>query len=245
MGGGPVHSFPYVIGQASALLLGFPNRDLWYLVAFLFVAAIIISGVMQLYRASDSRWIFYASATIFAPGALVLLAQPVYLHFRYFIICFPFFLLLVVRLARKWYDILRKGKRFLVLVSIALLIAGHIPKIHALLTLRRGQYTAALEYIAGSAPLRIIRIGTDQDFRNGMIFRFYVPRIKGGERLRYIEQNRWGAEPPDWIVLHSFDTHFRPVSGLSVGMHHYTLERQYRHADMSGWSWFLFKRVAD
>lgn len=245
LGGGPVYSVPRVIGQACALILGLPDNDKWYKAAFLIVAAVITAGVWNLYQKRDSRWVFYASAVAFAPAILLFFIIPEYLYFRYFILSFPFFLLLLGQLVSRWYQILPKQARWLAPLVIFILVAGHIPKTHTLLTRGRGHYAEALQYIAECSPFRIVSIGSDHDFRNQIIFAFYAPLIKGGERLRYIEQNRWKMEIPDWIILHSQETQFQPPLSFTLGPYRYSLERRYPYAGISGWSWFLFKRAAD
>lgn len=59
VGGGPTYSVWFVIRQASALLIGFPEGPLFSGLAMIVVLAIMVAGVYNLYSASDGQWLFY------------------------------------------------------------------------------------------------------------------------------------------------------------------------------------------
>ena len=63
-------------------------------------------------------------------------------------VCFPFLYLLLARLACRGVRALPNGGRWLPAAAVALLIAGQIPRVNALLSLGRGSYSRALADIA-------------------------------------------------------------------------------------------------
>jgi hypothetical protein len=126
--------------------------------------------------------------------------------------------------------------------AVSLLIAGQIPRVWALDTLGRGSYSKALAQIAERSPDGIVLVGSDQDFRNHLLFAFYAPRVPGGNRLRYIEQSDWDRYPPDWLILQGQDPSYQPPRASVARGHAYRLTDEYRFSGDSGWSWFLFRR---
>src|SRR5262249_8546536 len=90
----------------------------------------------------------------------------------------------------------------------------------------------------------IVRVGSDHDFRNRLVFDYFAPRVAGGDRLRYVEQSRWRLELPDWILRQSEDPFATPSQRWSlITGDTFELRGEYRFCGSSGWSWFLFKRI--
>lgn len=245
IGTGPKHGLLEVAGQAAAMVLGFPDRPGFRGAAILLVIALTCLGSLGLRRRGDPSWALYPTVLILSPALLMITVRPEYPCFRYFVIGAPHFLLLMAYLAVRYYRLLPRTRRWWVPAALILVLAGQTPRIGRLLRYGRGDYSAALEYIAGTTPDRLQRIGSDQDFRNGMLFDFYAPRVPGGDRLRYVPQSRWAEEPPDWIVTHSQDPAFHPPDLLEAGdIGIYSLVRHYPFAGISGWSWSLFRPAA-
>jgi hypothetical protein len=242
IGRGPIYEKGDVIAQASAMAIGLPALTGIEDAAIFCVLILIIAGVICLYRDCDTQWLFFLCILSFSPVILLILSRPTYLYFRYFIVCFPFFYLLSSYLICKCYRSWPKHWRLFAIAAIALLIAGHIPRDYELLKFGRGQYSAALEYIAKNSP-GIVRIGSDHDVRNAAVFGFYAPRVAEGTRLRYVEKFKWNEDLPDWIITHNQDMSYRPPEKLTVNVNwKYRFIKEYRSAEVSGWNWFLFRR---
>ena len=174
---------------------------------------------------------------------LLILTRPQYLYFRYFIVCFPFFYLLLSHMACNCHRSWPNRWRWLLVVAVAMLIAGQTQRVYGLLTVGRGNYFAALAHISERSPKGIVRVGSDHDFRNRVLFDFYAPLISEGNRLRYVEQPNWREAPPDWILIHSQDVSYQAPKGFVVqGIGVYRLTDEYRFSGISGWSWFVFRR---
>jgi hypothetical protein len=240
--GGPVYSKWAVIARASTSILGFPGTGGFPIVAGVVAGVVLAAGVISLRQEGDPQWAFYLTVLCLAPALMLAAARPTYLYFRYFIVCFPFFHLLVSRLACRCYRSWPGRWRWMPVAAVSLLIAGQIPRVWALDTLGRGSYSKALAQIAERSPDGIVFVGSDQDFRNHLLFAFYVPRVPGGNRLRYIEQSDWDKYPPDWLILQSQDPSYQPPREAVARGHAYRLTDEYRFSGDSGWSWFLFRR---
>ncbi len=243
IGGGPIYPKWQVVGQASALLLGWPEVPGFPAVAMAGVLMVGAAGVVLLLRERDPQWLLFLAVLGLAPALMVVLTRPTYLYFRYFIVAFPFFYLLlshvVCRCARAWPN----GGRWWLLAAVAVLITGQTPRVYALITLGRGSYAQALARIAEGSPQDVVRIGGDNDFHDRLLFDFYAPRVPGGDRLRYVEQPHWGEATPDWFIVLSQNFAFRPPREIAVhGLGDYRLAEAYRFSGVSGWSWFVFRR---
>ena len=242
IGGGPIYPKWEVVAQASALLVGFPEASGFPWVATAGVLAVVAVGVVLLLRERDPRWLLFLTVLGLAPALMVILTRPTYLYFRYFIVCFPFFYLLLSHVVCRCYRAWPKWGRWLLAAAVAVLIAGQTPRVYALVTLGRGSYSKALARIAEDSPPGVVRIGSDHDFRNHLLVDFYAPLVPGGSRLRYVEQPRWGESPPDWIILHSQDLSYHPPQWFAVnGLGRYRLADEYRFSGISGWNWFVFR----
>jgi len=243
IGGGPIYEKLDVISLASALLLGFPEVPGFFGAAVVSVLILGAVGANSLRQEYDTLWLFFPTLLLLSPALLIILTNPKYLYFRYFIVCFPFFYLLLSHLACKWYRSCPIRWRWLLIAAVAMLIAGQTPRVYRLLKLGRGSYAAALARISESSAGGIVRVGTDHDFRNRTLFDFYVPLMRGESTLLYVEQPNWLLVPPDWILTHSQDVSYQPPKELALAnIGRYRFIYEYRFSGISGWNWFLFRR---
>jgi hypothetical protein len=243
-GEGPEYPIWDVIAQASKFLLGFPDDPDLLIPAIICTFILIIAGVIALRREQDERWIFFINMLCISPAILLIATRPKFIYFRYLIVCFPFFYLLVSHLICKYYGIFSNLWKCLIIAALAILLAGQGLRDELLLRFGRGNYSAALEYIENNSQKDVINVGSDHDFRNKMLFDFYNARMPLKNKMRYIEQDNWGKEPPDWIITHSQDTTYQCPKKLTikkVGVYYFT--KEYKFSDVSGWNWFLFRRT--
>jgi hypothetical protein len=242
-GGGPIDTKWNVIAQASGLVLGFPQEPAFQAIAVICVAGLLAMGTYTLRRNGDEEWLFYPTVLFFTPMLMLILTRSKYLYFRYLLVSFPFFYLLLSYLLGSWCRSGLKSKRWLVVMVVALIVVGQTHKSYQLLIFGRGSYSAALVHIAENSPEGAVRIGGDHDFRNRIIVEFYAPRLSITQRLRYVAQSDWYRETPDWLVTHSQDTSYQhppEITVLDVGV--YRFIDAYRFGGISGWNWYLYRR---
>jgi len=243
IGGGPVYGTFDVIREAASLLLGFPGAPPFQLLALIAMLAIIVGGSFCLSRDKNIQWVFFPSVLLLSPALLLVFTQPNFLYFRYFIICFPFFYLLLSYTVCRCYRTWSKPYRLLLVLAIMLLIVGQAIRTYPLLTIGRGSYSLALAHIMKNSPRPTILVGSDHDFRNRVLLDFYAPFMLKDKDLRYIHQSRWHEEPPDWFFTHSQELLYQPPTRYllkEVGF--YRLVDEYRFSGISGWNWFLYRR---
>jgi hypothetical protein len=241
IGAGPLYTNWDVITQSATMLLGFPGDPFFGGMGVLLLIVVVALGSYALYRNRDEQWPFFCCVLVVMPMILLMFARPEYLYFRYFIVCFPFFYLLLSYLLCRWYRY-SKPARAGIIAAVLLLLTGQIYRVISLLEFGRGNYRAALTRILENSPEEVVRIGSDHDFRNRVLVDFYAPSLAGSHKVRYIPQPDWYREPPDWILVHSQEVSYEPLPDIAVpGVGVYHFFAAYRFSGVSGWSWFLYR----
>ncbi len=241
-GGGPVYTQWDVVCRTASYTLGLPEGRLWGPLALGCVAAVTAAGTLQLYRKRSAQWIFFPIMLFVAPMLLIVVTQPTYLYFRYFVVCIPFFYILLSCVAARHLRSANRPIRWMVVAAVLLYVTAQGLRIAPLLHLGRGSYMAAVEYIASDSPNHRVGIGSDHDFRNKMLFAFYTQFLPEPNRLYYIDHPDWKRTAPDWLVTHSQNRTFRPPKQLTIpDVGEYALVKEYRFAGISGWHWFLYR----
>ncbi|MFO0918305.1 MAG: glycosyltransferase family 39 protein [Planctomycetaceae bacterium] len=243
--GGPEYDKLVVIQEGAALLMGLPNVWPYPLAALGIVLAIIVGGTVSLKRDQNLQWVFYPSVLVLVPAAVILVTQPRYFYFRYLLVSFPFFYLLLAYWGVRLYRGNGALVRGLLCVAAAGMLCGHAMRIVPLLEFGRGRYFAALESMVRDDPGTLVRIGSDHDNRNSLLIEFYAPRLAGGKTLEYVPQPRLAQTPPEWFLTHSQDLHHVPELELRLpAAGTYRLTHSARYAGVSGWAWYVYRREA-
>ena len=234
-GRGPVYSWRMVLDRGAAVLLGLPDGA--QSIAFAVYVVIVGAGTYVLWRRSDEMWIFGPVVCLLAPALLLVVAQPRYLYFRYFVVTFPFFYLLAVKLAMEM-------RQRPVAVAIALLFfAGQLVRVTTLVRVGRGHYRAALHRMVQDTTTERISVGSDDDVANGTVLRFYAADLPPSRVLRYIPIGEWATEPPEWFIYHTQDVNAAAPPGLTLrGAGSYRFVQRFPFEGTSGMEWFLFRR---
>jgi hypothetical protein len=243
IGGGPLERRSEVITGAAAYLLGLPARSPWSFLALGLVVLIIILGSRRLRLDGRTEWIFFPAMLLLAPALVLAVVRPKYLYFRYFILCFPFFYMLLAYMLGRVHAAWPRSARWLPILAVLVLLAGQSTRIYPLLRVGRGQYAAAWARIAKDSPGQDVYVGSDHDFRNRMVLRFYAARETLGKLLYYVPQSEWTRHPPQWVLVTEGQEFSEPpleIPFKDVGS--YRFVARYQAAPVSGWGWFLYRR---
>lgn len=239
IGGGPRIDLYSELGKGIICLLGLPDVLLY---AGLLVMALLISFVVfMLYTDKKPLWSFYLSILIIAPAVIIAITNPSYFHFRYLIVCFPYYyLILSFILARVW----RAGKKalpYLVALILCLYVAGQSLRLGPLFQYGRGSYQTVIRQMENSTAASVITVGSDNDFRNKMVLSFYARFLQGGKTIQYIDQESWGSQSPEWLILHNLDASAEPDPWIDIPSGRpYWLVKKEKFSGNSGFSWFLY-----
>lgn len=242
IGGGPQLTLSNVLGTLAAFSLGFPSG--LAATALLVFLGIVLAALVLLWRRDRALAGFFATAILIAPALGLVSSRFVLLYPRYFIVSAALALLLAGYLLARLWDAGRWARLVAVVVLAAFLVGNSV---HAARLLRdgRGQYSAALRYLATQTPTPTITVASDSDFRNFGVVDYYASAVGPGHRLQYFPGNQLPPEGPQWILVHRLDdTTPVPGASLDIGDHwHFKLARVYPHAPLSGWEWYVYRNL--
>jgi len=245
IGGGPAdYDLWAVVGRAIAEAVGVsPNRPGVGL-ALAVAAPIALIGIGGLLRTARADAVFFGCALFAAPAALFVASEPRLLYSRYFVASVPFFYWLCA-VALGW--IRRRGRIGLglywgMLAAFALAHGGTTLE-HA--SVGRSHYSDALTYLEQHTDSAVIGIGTDHDFRNSLVLRFYARYRTAGKTFAVRESGSWTGPGPQWYLAHSWLSGPDPPPTLRFeGDRRYTLVERFENGVGPGWTWFLYRNDA-
>lgn len=242
-GGGPEHELLGVIADTACLAWGLPFTAASGIIALVLAGCIMVWGFMRLRRERSDLWVFFAVQIIIAPAMFGLLAPPELLYERYFLLPLAFWLLLLVLVLA---DLLRRGAVFRGIAALVLiaLCAGNLLHTARLLRLGRGQYIEAMTFMADHTEDKTILIAGDHDFRHRMVINFYADHVPTNKQFIYKGRYIMPREGIDWYLAHSFD--LVPDPALQARDRYgnaYDLAASYPCAGLSGWNWFVYRKV--
>ena len=250
VGGGPKLALGEVLGTLSAFSLGFP-AGAGQLALVVFLGA-TVCGLFLVWCRDRALHKFYLVGIFFAPVLGLVSSRFLLLYPRYFIVSAALGLLLAGYVwARLWFSrighIGRIGPlgRMAAALLLAAFLLGNGLQVGRLLRDGRGQYQAALRYIAERTPAGPITVSSDSDFRNFGVMDYYQSAVGPGHELRYFPTNQPPPEGPQWVFLHRLDqsTPVPPDALHDAAGRNYALARVFPHAPLSGWEWFVYRRI--
>ena len=209
---------------------------------------LLLSVGMQTVRGRESReWICCAAIVVVAPILLFGLAPARLVYPRHFlvpmIVLFP---ALGLGLTRLWC-----GSRAMQVVAVCLSLlwaAGNGLEFAGFFREGRGHYQTALQDLADEnsrahGPEAKAVVGSDHDFRNGMLIAFHVRRNPTFQQIEYRPLGAWPVEGVEWLILHDLDAEATfPTSFTETGKL-YRLVKTYGFSGPVGWQWGLYRRA--
>jgi hypothetical protein len=202
-----------------------------------------VLALWRIWKHSRADAIFFALVIFSAPMAGIIAGRYGVLFPRYFIFSAAWSLVLAGLCAGAAWDDGRRT-RIAIVVLLTAFIVGHAIHINVLLRHGRGEYQAALRYIAEHTTTSEIKISSDHDNRNLMLIQYYASRNAPGRRVIYLTGNRTTPDNPEWLLVHRLDGLPAPDSRLYDDRGNvFALEKKFPHAPLSGWDWFVFRNV--
>jgi hypothetical protein len=243
VGGGPRAVPGEIVARTLGFSLGLPVRSELAPLYAVLALGLLGLGLTRLARERDDLWLLWLIAIVLAPAAILALLRPAVIDLRYFLVGIALFLILLAWILGAE---LRAGgsRRALASLGLALFLFGNAVHTARFLVLGRGGFHAALDFMAERSPGGRIVVGSDQDFRNAMVLRFYARLLPEGIVLDYRERSRWPSEGPEWIVTHRRFRPERPLPEIAFeSAGRYRLVADFDHAGISGFYWALYRRA--
>jgi hypothetical protein len=240
--GGPQRSLFEILAEVAALSIGVPHMGSLAAPAIVVVIVLAAVGLVATRRSGSDLWVFHLGAMLIVPGALLLLRPPEVLFARYFLVATVSFLLLLGALLGEAIErgAIRRAAAAIVLLAVC---AGNGVEIARFLEAGRGHYLEALDAMAEATKGPVIRVGSDQAFRNGSLIFFYEPYLASGKRFEYVDTQAWKASrPPEWYLRRDRSLHPKPDPNLVFfGRDVYELVDSHPYYGLSGWHWQVYR----
>lgn len=215
--------------EAGVLLLG---------LAVFAVVVLTAEIVQQIKAKQEDAWFFFILVLV-APVILLVVFRPEVFVVRYILLSIFFayfvFVKFLARLLRRDF-----AGRVIAGVILGLYILGNANMLDKLYRHGRGQYAQALDFIAAHSEQETITIGSDQDFRNGVLVGYFGARVRHGKTFRYIDHQFPAPSEADWVITHSQDPYEIPPAELPESK--LTLAATFDSAALSGLRWFVYCR---
>ena len=242
IGGGPLYERWVTVRQAAAQTLGFPRRGPLTWVAGAIVLVLSAQGLRTLWRRGERGWVaFFAVTLAVAPAAVILVSDPQLLYARYLLTAFPwFYVLAAIGLSALWTEPAGRVVAAAVVAAIAISNGQHTLRV---LAEGRNDYLETLRFIDRRSDGDRVFIGSDHDFRNGTLLRFYAPRVPSRRPFVYVASDRWPPGGPEWYLRHDWkaghdpERFHEPVPGLR-----YERVESFEHGPGDGFQWFVYRR---
>jgi hypothetical protein len=244
VGGGNPTDFSTLFARSVGFAFGLPPVPDLALPYLLLVAAIGGAGLRLAWREGDDGWILMAIAIFAAPAVVLGFMQPEVVAVRYFLIGIALLLLLASRLLAALY---REGgwHRGLCLGALAVFTIGNAAHTVPFLERGRGGYRDAVLYMARHTDVPRITAGSDHDFRNERVLRFYKRSLPEGKVLVYHRREDWPRGGPEWLITHAGHQPERPSQQiLDAQGNRYRLAAEFDHAAISGFYWALYRNAS-
>ncbi len=241
IGGGPDNPLLGVLGDTAAFTFGFPAAaGLLALAVALLIAA---GGVAMIARRDRGLAVFFLLGVVVLPLLGPVLGRFQLLFPRYFVISAALVVILAGYVgARAW----RGGfsARLAVLVALALVLAGNAGHSLRLAHDGRGQYRAALQFMADTSAAPVVAVTVDADFRNRPVLGYHAATSGLGRRVRYVPEDRVPRAGVEWFLVHRLDGGPPPAEVVTDRWGHaYQLAKVFPHAPLSGWDWAAYRRL--
>jgi len=239
--GGEIIPLPLVLMRTAAYLLGMPASGLWLTAATCAAAFFLSASFLTVYRKDLGRFLFYLFTIIIVPAATLVFNPRPYVYPRYFILTFPFAILLFC----EWLDHLwQRGTAFrtAAITLVCLFVAGSSVHTARFLKSGRGQYFNAIQTICQHSEAETIAVSGDHDFRVGMMVNYYRRFFEPRKLVYYIPAHDLTAEGVDWYITHQISSGPALPEQLVLTDSVYKKIATFPFYGLSGMQWTLYRR---
>jgi len=240
--GGPIYPAWMVVTSSLSLGIGVWTMGPWGLGTAAITLTVLAIGVIRLRRAGSPDWLFQIVVLLVAPFLVFIINRPVYLYFRYYLVCYPFFFLLLADVVAA---ACRRGgaTRLAAAAVLAVYVGGSASALSELLRVKRANYYAATLYMASHTAGPAMVVMSDNDFKNKTLLSFYRRYLKAlGKELEYHDHGDWPNGGPEWVILYRDPEESPPADRLNIRGIPFALSRCYPSIGISGFAWFLFHK---
>jgi hypothetical protein len=247
-GGGPVSSLLIVGLEAMALPMGAARPEWLVAISAGILLFGLVIGIMHCYSHDWPDAALFALYLVLSPVLVFVLRSDGLLYSRHFyVVWMPLISLLGIAIALasnrsnglSWLRV-----AFPLLVWFVVNGMEYVPfNVYG-----RGGFSNAVDFLIEETKKdyarnpRVYWIGSDHDFRNQLVLRFYLSRRHIETHLDYANQSNWPKDGVDWLILHEIDRDYEPAAHFDAYQHHYELVRFEPYSAPVGWHWAIYRR---
>lgn len=226
---------PWIVGvETLSLMVGGPADGAGALIVGGLVALAIVAELILLARERDDRCVAWFGM-IAAPLALIVITGRKEVYPRYYLGAVVFLDVALADLAARCLACGRSGRVAVILVCIATAVGNSI-HLARLYEYGRGHSWEVVRWIESHTQETDILIGSDFDFRHGLVLQYYSRFLQPEKRLVYVPLQRWPHGGPAWLLTHSVDAVWEPEPEIIEGAgNRYLRVRIFPYAGLSGW----------
>jgi hypothetical protein len=264
IGGGAQYPLATTLLTTLSLVAGGPERGGMAMVAAIIGALLIAASLVCVCRRRPARGILYVTTMFLAPAAAMLSpwSEKQVVYPRYFLVPMLFAYVAVgsglfagsePRGGHRpiGWSLRHQGQvqlRWISTLVLAGFVICNLVPVVRLIAGGRGQYSAAIRWMAEHSAGPEITLASDHDFRNTLMIEYYVVRESRayrdrGSQLVYFQREKFPREGTEWFLLHSFSGDPpHPSEFTTPTAVHYVLDRVFPSESVSGWTWWLYRR---
>ncbi|MEW5735073.1 MAG: hypothetical protein AB1921_09475 [Thermodesulfobacteriota bacterium] len=243
VGGGPVYGPGQVLVTTLSVAMGGEKFGLPAVLAALAGAFTTIAALVHLRRTRDERFFFFLMVLFAVPVAVLFIARPGRLYFRYFVVCYPF---LYAAMAQMLGDGTGggRGRAALSWAFVAVFALSNLLLLGRFLDTGRGGYPQAVRFLAQNTPGPAITVGSDDDYLGPKMLLFYSRLLPRGKEFLYANKETIPSAPPRWFIIQPQDQNEHPSPRIQLpGGTRYVLVQTYPYSGFSGFSWYVYRRL--
>ena len=242
IGGGDPGSLDDVLISLAILISGALEVRLAEIIGIMLTCIGLAGSLMFLQREGDDEWGFFLCVVILVPLFFFATTKPGFIDVRYFMMGLPFYYLM----AGRWMAAILRGSaasKTICIFVFLFFLAGNVQRTIDLITVGRGGYRKAVEFMAAQTSGSDIRVSSDTDFRNKMVLQYYSQYLPPGKRLLYFDRNRYPVGGPEWVITHSQKDDFKPPREIEIpNSGKYFISGLFPYRGLSGWHWVLYRQ---
>jgi hypothetical protein len=247
IGGGELAALVSTVIASLSLMGGGPQFGAAAYFTAAVTASLVAVAVAGEFRLNRPRGILYVTAIVGAPALILALRSHDFLYPRYFLVPMMFAYVAVGCQLARWFQASHAGRIGVVALLLAYLGCNLVPVVR-LIELGRGQYTAAVRWLAEHTEGPIVEVGGDHDFRNPLVAQYHAALAPDryaarGKRLVYLKVAQVPPAGTEWLMRHTFDGDSPLPVQLSdrFGVR-YDLQEVFPAGSISGWTWWIYRR---
>ncbi|MBI2826824.1 MAG: hypothetical protein HYX69_19290 [Planctomycetia bacterium] len=239
--GGNDRPYSEVIAETLSVAIGGPLGLPGAYAAAAIAVLLLAAGLWHALVQSRRQGVFYLCVILLVPALTLVLLRRQDIYPRYFLLSVLFSLLLWSDLLGAIYERAQPGRIAYGLLLAAFVVANgaHVAQ---LIAVGRSHYREAIALMDEQTPGPRIIVGSDHEFRNGLMLEYYNRFSRDPNRLD-VQAAATAEGVPEWYLTHDMRLDAAPPATLraSTGAR-YRLVKHYPYSGLSGWHLGVYRR---